>query len=341
MQHRSGRTGRAGRKGISALLVTYSGRRKAEALLRGAGLDAQWMGPPQAEDIAKKDNERFLAETVLTEPATEDETALVDSLLAVRTPQEVAVSLLRAYQARLGGVEDVTDPGDFGLTGKVPTREPFDRNAKRWEPETHAEGNGVWFRMTVGRRNRADPKWLLPMLCRRGQIRRGEIGAIRIFDGETHVEIEAASASAFEHNVRAPDEEGIMIERLAEGERGAPAAGPGAPSKGPRPSRSYEDRPARVHADGPGEERRGGGGFGKKPFRKDGPDGGGGGGFGKKPFRKDGPDGGGGFGKKPFRKEGSEAAGAGGFAKKPFRKDGPDEGGFKGKPARKPFRKDY
>ena len=38
----------------------------------------------------------------------------------------------------------------------------------------------VWFRMDIGRRQNADPRWILPLLCRRGHITKNEVGAIRI-----------------------------------------------------------------------------------------------------------------------------------------------------------------
>jgi ATP-dependent RNA helicase DeaD len=34
--------------------------------------------------------------------------------------------------------------------------------------------------MNIGRRQNADPRWILPLLCRRGHITRNDIGAIRI-----------------------------------------------------------------------------------------------------------------------------------------------------------------
>ena len=69
--HRSGRTGRAGRKGTSVLMVPFAKRRRAEQLLQSAGLDAGWSDPPSAELILERDRERLLADPVLSEPAIE------------------------------------------------------------------------------------------------------------------------------------------------------------------------------------------------------------------------------------------------------------------------------
>ena len=44
LQHRSGRTGRAGRKGISVVLVPRSKLRRAEGILVAAGVQPTWSG---------------------------------------------------------------------------------------------------------------------------------------------------------------------------------------------------------------------------------------------------------------------------------------------------------
>jgi ATP-dependent RNA helicase DeaD len=76
----------------------------------------------------------------------------------------------------------------------------------------------VWFRMDIGRRHNADPRWLLPLLCRRGHITKNEIGAIRIAAGETLFEVPRAVAGKFAAALRRTEggegEGGVRIEAV-------------------------------------------------------------------------------------------------------------------------------
>jgi ATP-dependent RNA helicase DeaD len=56
---------------------------------------------------------------------------------------------------------------------------------------------GAWVSLSVGRSKQAEPRWLIPMLCKAGGLTKRQLGTIRIHDHETHVEIDAESVDAF------------------------------------------------------------------------------------------------------------------------------------------------
>lgn len=214
LQHRSGRTGRAGRKGVSALLVPPSRRHRAERLLRDAGAHAMWSGPPSAEEIRELDWRRMLQDPLLLEPPTEEDFEAAKLLLFERTPEQLGAMLVRLYRARLPATEAVVDPGQ-----EPEPLEPRAPRASREKPlkgarPTRLPGSAAWFRLDIGRKKNADPKWLLPMLCRKGNVTRQDIGAIQILEHETRVEIAEPVAAQFAANMRRPGGDNIRVERL-------------------------------------------------------------------------------------------------------------------------------
>ncbi len=229
MQHRSGRTGRAGKKGISVLLVPPARRRRAETLLNLAGIDAVWGTAPQAEEIRALDQQRMLQDDLFTEEASPDDQALAQTLLAERSAEQIAVALARLYRARLPAPEDILDPGERAPRGRDDraaakgSREERDYGPRDKAPRTrsakagekHSMADGVWFRAAIGKRKNAEARWLLPMICRRGGITRQDIGAIRILDTTTEFEISAAAAADFAAQIKRPDkDDNIRIEPL-------------------------------------------------------------------------------------------------------------------------------
>lgn len=219
LQHRSGRTGRAGRKGVSALLIPPSRRHRAERLLRDVGVHASWSGPPLAEEIRMLDQKRMLQDPLLMEPPSEQDVEIGKSLLAERTPEELGALLARLYRARLPATEDVVDPGQESRHRETrEPREPREPRTTSGKPvkESHRTGlpGAVWFRLDIGRKKNADPKWLLPMLCRKGNVTRQDIGAIQIFEHDTKVEIAESAAAQFATNMRRPGGDNIRVEQL-------------------------------------------------------------------------------------------------------------------------------
>ncbi len=190
LQHRSGRTGRAGKKGVSVVLVPLSRRRKAERLLHEAGVNPSWSGVPQADDIRKLDQQRMMQDPVLMAPASEEDMEMAKLVLAQRSGEEIAAALVRLYRARLPAAEDVFDPGGGRENDMYKSSQRFERNSSGPREYT-------WFKMDIGRKNNADPKWLLPMICRRGKVTKPDIGAIKISENDTRFEISNPAVARF------------------------------------------------------------------------------------------------------------------------------------------------
>jgi len=193
--HRSGRTGRAGRKGVSALIVPHSGRRKAERILRDANVTAQWDVPPSAADVIAKDNERLLESLVLEDEVTEEERDIVVQLLKASTPETIATLFLRSYRAGRAAPEELLgvsnyDPSNDGGHKQSSGRERKGRGRNDFD-------GGVWFSLNLGRKQKAEPRWILPMLCKSGGLKKGQIGAIKISETRTFVEVAPDGVDSF------------------------------------------------------------------------------------------------------------------------------------------------
>jgi ATP-dependent RNA helicase DeaD len=189
---------------------------------------------PSADAIRAAQDERWLAELTQASQEQSDvtervqaqvkrivESGLAESALALlltRTqkangePREIAPVALGAERRNRLDARPRTSARAEAYSGRP---ESF-----RGRPDVHAgrpdafagrnardESDGGWvpFRVTWGEAHGADPRRLVAMLCRRGQIKSSDIGAIRVARTTSTVEVAAAAAPRFFEATRKPD----------------------------------------------------------------------------------------------------------------------------------------
>lgn len=272
--HRSGRTGRAGRKGVSVLIVPSQARKRTERLLSSANVSATWAQPPSADEVTARDDERILNNEVLTAPLQDEERAFVAEILERHGAEQAAAAFVRLYRSNQSAPEELIDAGKY---------DPTDTKANKRNDFV----GGVWASVSIGHNRKVEARWLLPMLCGGGGVTKRDIGAIKIQQEETFVELSAECVDSFFAAIGPSGrlEDNITIKRLSgkpdlsgdrhyshsnnnersdkpfKGKKSFGGAKGGDYKAGGKPKRSFDDKPKRSFDDKPKRD------FDEKPRR--------------------------------------------------------------------------
>jgi ATP-dependent RNA helicase DeaD len=231
--HRSGRTGRAGRKGTSHVLVPPSRQRVVAEMARRARVELSWQPVPGPEHVLEVEAERLEARVL--ERSGPDDPRL----------QKLALKLLAHAHDPAELVARLLLLADRGSAPCRPRRVTAIESRAGGAPGRRPAGAPITFRIGWGARHGADPRRLLALVCRRGRVKSSDVGAIYVGPTSSTVEIAAQAAEQFAAAVRAPDARDghVRISPLLH----PPAPGAGEPL--PRPLRKGrpDDAPDRAH----------------------------------------------------------------------------------------------
>ena len=218
--HRSGRTGRAGQKGRSILMVPLHLQGRVRRVLSQARVEPQWQPIPSRAQIEKRHTKLFRRDlhAQLAEPTevSEKQKSYAKFLLEQpegRTPEEIIAALLQMAEpapANRGyDLEKITEkPGRHSDQRRSHDRRSHDRR-NHFEDQglrkRDLSGNFDVFEINWGFHNGGNASRILSHICRRGKINRAAIGQISVGTGSSIFEVSDTVSLEFEKACGRPD----------------------------------------------------------------------------------------------------------------------------------------
>ena len=212
LTHRSGRTGRAGRKGHNVLFVPPRGERRASMMLRSAKMSAIDVRVPTPAEVREAAEER-LVETLRTDLQKDDAKKgrpheVAKSLLEEHAPEDVVAWLLsKTDLLGLDGARDLRQ-----VQGKRAEGNPRGSSDRRKRgPGRGRDVDFTTFQVSWGADGGADKRNLLAVVCRRGNVDSAQVGAMRINNKSATVQIASDVAAQFEKLAAKPDKRNPQV----------------------------------------------------------------------------------------------------------------------------------
>ena len=215
--HRSGRTGRAGKEGVSVTLVTPKEEYRIRQIEKMSGIDVNKSLIPTTEDVVSSQLNNAitsLQQATLPEGQFEEQVAQLSEVMQAMEPTELATkvlslmsgSLLSQYQKEIdlnARAQDVIDrkkrkrrdrdgKGRDGR-GRDRGRDKRDNKRKKFTPKP---GNYTTCQVNIGRKHKLNPNRLMGLVNERIKGKKPDFGEIRIEATSTTFDVESKSVPA-------------------------------------------------------------------------------------------------------------------------------------------------
>ena len=272
--HRIGRTGRAGRSGEAVLFVTPRERHLLKAIEKTTRQPITEMALPSVDDVNERRVEKFadsiterlaspdlgLYRRLIQDYETEHDVPMVDIAAVLAVMAQDDRSLLLAP-------EPPAPPRDRRATAR-PEREPRTDQPRSDQPRSDIVGSDqsrsgpragsaarapkqrdqdmAAYRISVGRRHKVQPGFIVGAIANEGGLSRGDFGHIDIRGDHTLVELPADLSDAVFAKLRQTRISGQLIELRRDGGGAADRAGATAPVRSKRPKMPRTSPPAKV-----------------------------------------------------------------------------------------------
>jgi ATP-dependent RNA helicase DeaD len=244
--HRSGRTGRAGKQGRSAVFAPPKHKRKVGRLLAEAGVEFRWcptveIGQVRAQLVARaQENLETDLDEALLKGSSKEQIAQARGLLKGRDPVAVVATLLAqrhpapqpkqapshsgstyekpAYKQSGSHKSNGFGKSDFHAGSESPFKSAPTQRFQRSAPAAggrFAVGRSVRFFISYGSNQGANPSRVLAAVCRRGEVEGGMIGSIAIHPNACTFDVQEEVAMHFERCAgrRDPRDSKVVIRR--------------------------------------------------------------------------------------------------------------------------------
>ena len=193
--HRSGRTARAGKKGLSLSIMTSAEERKLRVYAKKLKFELNQINVPSLNDVKKQRILAWHEELNKTEisPALDDQ--LKDLSMQFMDQMGPEVFLQKVLSIELNKLSNLEEK-EFKTTGTVRTNKPV-KNNKPLKTNGKFNQNGFRFFVNIGKMDQTNKAELLEFLCDVGRVEKHHITNIAMEKRCSYFDLDESKAGSF------------------------------------------------------------------------------------------------------------------------------------------------